>query len=125
MARAIEQLKLAMEACELGALTLPDQVDALMDAGKSVLQEIPTLTPPNEWVSVDERLPEDDTSEYKAQIAVLVLTDRESIKIKKRTYHPGRVYYGKFYPERWDWGTFNDDRITHWMLLPAPPEKEE
>ena len=84
---------------------------------------IPTLTPPNEWVSVEERLPEDDTSEYKAQIAVLVLTDRESIKIKKRTYHPGRVYYGKFYPERWDWGTFNDDRITHWMPLPAPPDR--
>ena len=89
------------------------------------IRSMPTLTPPNEWVSVEDRLPEDDTSEYKAQIAVLVLTDRESIKIKKRTYHPGRVYYGKFYPERWDWGTFNDDRITHWMLLPAPPEKEE
>ena len=89
------------------------------------IRSMPTLTPPNEWVSVEDRLPEDDTSEYKAQIAVLVLTDRESIKIKKRTYHPGRVYYGKFYPERWDWGTFNDDRITHWMLLPAPPEEEE
>lgn len=48
MARTIEQLKQAMEACELGALSLPDQIDALMDAGKSVLQELPTLTPPNE-----------------------------------------------------------------------------
>ena len=48
MARAIEQLKQAMEACELGALSLPDQIDALMDAGKSVLQEMLTLTPPNE-----------------------------------------------------------------------------
>lgn len=48
MARAIEQLKQAMEACELGALSLPDQIDALMDAGKSVLQEMSTLTPPNE-----------------------------------------------------------------------------
>ena len=89
----------------------------------AVLDKTPTLTPQNEWVSVEDRLPEDDTSEYKAQIAVLVLTDRESIKIKKRTYHPGRVYYGKFYPERWDWGTFNDDRITHWMPLPAPPDR--
>ena len=90
---------------------------------QDILEEMPILTPPNEWVSVEDRLPEDDTSEYKAQIAVLVLTDRESIKIKKRTYHPGRVYYGKFYPERWDWGTFNDDRITHWMPLPAPPDR--
>ena len=48
MTRAIEQLKQAMEACELGALTLPDQVDALMDAARAILQEISTLTPPNE-----------------------------------------------------------------------------
>ena len=94
-----------------------------MDKVRKAVQNMPTLTPQNEWVSVEDRLPEDDTSEYKAQIAVLVLTDRESIKIKKRTYHPGRVYYGKFYPERWDWGTFNDDRITHWMPLPAPPDR--
>ena len=85
--------------------------------------DMPTLTPPNEWVSVEERLPEDDVSEHKVQIAVLVLTDRETVKIKNRTYHPEKFYYGKFYPGRWDWGTFNDDRITHWMLLPAPPDR--
>ena len=123
MARAIEQLKQAMEACELGALSLPDQIDALMDAGKSVLQEMSTLTPQNEWVSVEERLPEDDAPEHKVQIAVLVLTDREAVKIKNRTYHPSRFYYGKFYPARWDWGAFNDDRITHWAPLPAPPDR--
>lgn len=46
--RAIEQLRQAMEACELGALSLPDQIDSLMDAGKAVLQEVSTLTPPND-----------------------------------------------------------------------------
>ena len=85
----------------------------------------PTLTPQNEWVSVEERLPEDDVPEYKVQIAVFVLTDREAVKIKNRTYHPARFYYGKFYPERWDWGTFNDDRITHWMPLPTLPGKDD
>ena len=99
------------------------QVAKAWQGAMQLLYDMPTLTPSNEWVSVEERLPEDDTSEYKAQIAVLVLTDRESIKIKKRTYHPGRVYYGKFYPERWDWGTFNDDHITHWMPLPEPPDR--
>ena len=54
MARAIEQLKQAMEVCELGALTLPDQVDALMDAARAILQEISTLTPPNEPLTLDE-----------------------------------------------------------------------
>ena len=54
MTRAIEQLKQAMEACELGALTLPDQVDALMDAARAILQEISTLTPPNEALTQAE-----------------------------------------------------------------------
>ena len=54
MARAIEQLKQAMEACELGALTLPDQIDVLMDAGKAVLQEVSTLTPQNEPLTIEQ-----------------------------------------------------------------------
>ena len=83
------------DAMEHSAVTIADMSNIMRDWVKRQ----PTLTPQNEWVSVEDRLPEDDTSEYKAQIAVLVLTDRESIKIKKRTYHPGRVYYGKFYPE--------------------------
>ena len=54
MVRAIEQLRQAMEACELGALSLPDQIDALMDAGKEVLQEVSTLTPPNEPLTLEQ-----------------------------------------------------------------------
>ena len=54
MARAIEQLKQAMEACKLGALTLPDQIDSLMDAGKAILQEVSTLTPPNEPLTLEQ-----------------------------------------------------------------------
>ncbi|MFQ8982706.1 MAG: hypothetical protein ACLR6W_00400 [Evtepia sp.] len=46
MAGAIEQLKQAMEVCELGALTLPDQIDALMDAARAISQEVSTLTQP-------------------------------------------------------------------------------
>lgn len=55
MARAIEQLKQAMEVCELGALTLPDQIDALMDAARAILQEVSTLTPPNEPLTLDKK----------------------------------------------------------------------
>ena len=115
--REIQAGKLVVEYKDSGALFTDKQ------SGEAVC--ISTLLPPNEWVSVDERLPEDDVPEHKMQIAVLVLTDRETVKIKNRTYHPARFYYGKFYPERWDWGTFNDDRITHWTPLPAPPVKED
>ena len=101
------------------------QAAQIIDMLVSELEGEPILPHQNEWMSVDERLPEDDVPKHKAQIAVLVLTDRETVKIKNRTYHPSRFYYGKFYPARWDWGTFNDDRITHWMPLPAPPDRRQ
>lgn len=105
--RAIEELKQAMEACELGALSLPDQIDALMDAGKSVLQEMPTLTPPNEWVSVEERLP-------REKQRVIVRCERVGTSV-------GWIIWG-------DWMTDigpDAGKVTHWMPLPAPPKKEE
>ena len=30
----------------------------------SMIEKMPTLTPPNEWVSVEERLPEDEARQY-------------------------------------------------------------
>ena len=64
MARATERLKQAMEVCELGALTLPNQVDVLMDAARAILQEAPTLTPPNEPLTLDELREMDGEPEY-------------------------------------------------------------
>ena len=119
MARAIDAdaLKKALsEAIKDAPLNIQATVEQYID-------EAPTLTSPNEWVSVEEGLPEDNIPEHKLQIIVLVLTDGGVVRIKNRTYHPARYYYGKFYPERWDWGAFNNDRITHWMPLPAPPDQ--
>ena len=109
MARAIEQLKQAMEACELGALTLPDQVDALMDAGKAILQEVSTLTPQNEWVSVEERMPEEEhlvlaySKMFGAAVAML--------------------YSGSWYGYNGEEGDYCSPYfyVTHWMHLPEPP----
>ena len=36
---AILKLQQAIEACELGALTLPDQIDALLEAGHEVIAQ--------------------------------------------------------------------------------------
>ena len=121
MARAIEQLKQAMEACELGALTLPDQVDALMDAGKAILQEVSTLTPPNEWISVEDEIPSDDdngleffcmTNATGKGGGVLPL-EWEVATIRGKTVR------------RWRWlNRISPWMVTHWMKRPAPPEKE-
>ena len=105
--RAIEQLRQAMEACELGALSLPDQIDSLMDAGKAVLQEVSTLTPPNKWVSVEERLPE------------------EKQRVIVRCEHVGTSVGWIL------WGNWMTDigpgagKVTHWMPLPKSPKEDE
>lgn len=70
----------------------------------------PTITQPNEWVSVEERLPENNAQ-------VLMWSAKWNIA------EAGSYYNGRFwvYSEIGD-GYIADD-ITHWMSLPAPPAK--
>ena len=72
----------------------------------------PTLTPPNEWVSVEERLPEPG----------------------ERVLATDCGFVGEFYiNKRGQWQRYNVNcfellmalDILYWMPLPAPPAKEE
>ena len=80
-------------------------------AYKVDIDKLPTLTPPNEWVSVEDELPARDG-------IYLVFTTR------------GSVTTAHFYAEK----VFKDDyrrcanwqgnrNVTHWMLLPVPPDR--
>ena len=77
-----------------------------------LIERQPTLTPPNEWVSVDERMP----GMYGNYIC--------AVKDKN-----GSVWT---IPAQWSlemkmWvGAFGEIKniVTHWMPLPAPPTKE-
>lgn len=73
--------------------------------------EMPTLTPPNEWVSVYDRLPEPG----------------------ERVLATDCGFVGEFYiNKRGKWQRYNVNcsellmalDILYWMPLPAPPEKE-
>ena len=68
----------------------------------------PTLTPQNEWVSVNVRLPENNTQ-------VLMWSAKWNIA------EAGSYYNGRF----WVYSEIGDgyiaENITHWMPLPAPP----
>lgn len=74
----------------------------------------PTLTPQNKWVSVDERLP-DNKGEYLV------------------AYHPciwdfvsDEICVGfDSFRGKTTWAKKKYQRVTHWMPLPEPPEKEE
>ena len=78
----------------------------------SLIDAQPTLTPPNEGVSVEERLPEKNAQ-------VLMWSAKWNIA------EAGSYYNGRF----WVYSEIGDayiaDDITHWMPLPAPPEKEK
>ena len=74
-------------------------------------QTLPTLTPPNEWVSVEDRLPE-------GHAQVLMWSAKWNIA-------EAGSYYNKHF---WVYSEIGDgyiaDNITHWMYLPKPPTKE-
>lgn len=81
----------------------------------------PTLTPPNEWVSVEDEIPSDDddgleffcmTNATGKGGGVLPL-GWEVATIRGKTVR------------RWRWlNRISPWTVTHWMKRPAPPEKE-
>ena len=128
MARTIEQLRQAMEACELGALSLPDQIDALMDAGKAVLQEVSTLTPPNEWVAVEERLPEYNpgTGAKSYWVAKKDNAGNWQMKIAQYCDYGYAMTMDAETEVTWrDWDFTKIVNVTHWMPLPKSPKEDE
>ena len=82
-----------------------------------------TLAPPNEWVCVEDRMPEDDTPAGRKQITVMVATKAGKVTIASRVFEPERDYCGKVYPARWLWSRWLNNHVTHWMPLPAPPDR--
>lgn len=78
------------------------------------IQHVPTLTQPNEWISVEDMLPE------KGQIVLFHQKD-------------GFIYCAEYFAGNsimsTGWFIDNDcweaEEVTHWMPLPAPPTKEE
>ena len=71
-----------------------------------------TLTPPNEWVSVDERLPR----------------LRENVLVCAFWHEHWGVYMGWNSGHGWSvscgLGQRSDVQVSHWMPLPEPPGKE-
>jgi hypothetical protein len=122
--------------------------DAGFVAGILAALEMPTLTPPNEWVSVEERLPD-----AEKEVRLFCVTPN-GYKYQCQGFYvpPGMRRDDSDYS--WDWeccdqydedsddyfvnpGWYESshnwdeysafgiaDKVTHWMPLPAPPGKE-
>lgn len=90
--------------------------------------ESATLTPPNEWVSVEERLPKYNIREDGELISSKILcyceTDKTVHLVVSQKFYTGRkgeivhpVF--RYYDE---WGD-EIENVSHWMPLPAPPDR--
>lgn len=71
----------------------------------------------SEWISVNDRLPEDDLPSNRKVVKVLTYSSngliRTETRMKEKHYHD----------KEWSWG--RGHRVTHWMPLQEPPEVED
>ena len=80
----------------------------------------PTLTPPNEWVSVEERLPDKELEDFKRkypgenkmEVIVHIVGAKEPTVLK---------YDGECFAD----ALTGEYHITHWMPLPALPDSQK
>lgn len=101
--------------------------------GASVMRQLiemqPTLTPPNEWVSVEERLPEDEARQY-------IEDDLDGIGylypclLTYKSPNTERIHVVRFYYDiiqKWFVNNGEElckkDRCIAWMPLPAPYDR--
>ena len=83
-------------------------IDAQNDVQKVRAKALPKF---GEWISVKDRLPEDNTN---------VLVYRGSL-ISVYTY----IGHNEWEDDYGYWSRTDDDGITHWMPLPEPPKEED
>ena len=112
MARAIdrEEVLYQLERLRLEAMLNDECEEETIKRCISAVKLVPTLTPPNEWVSVEERLPE-------GHAQVLMWSAKWNIA-------EAGSYYNKHF---WVYSEIGDcyiaKDITYWMPLPAPPDR--
>lgn len=82
-----------------------------------LLYDMPTLTPPNDWISVEDRLPESEKP-------VLTFVGYPESMIGFITVS---TYYCFDKTPHWQWdGLLRDEQRTlFWMPLPQPPKEAE
>lgn len=122
MARAIDgdELLGIERLLDTGIVRQSKTASWLLDQVLHDIQAMPTLTPPNEWVSVEERLPI-KSGEY------LAYTTDENIGLIEFDEDCGEFGFSKEYYQD---GAYLDsewtkaDWITHWMPLSEPPGKD-
>ena len=92
------------------------------------IQHVPTLTPPNEWVSVEERLPEYNpgTGAKSYWVAKKDNAGNWQMKIAQYCDYGYAMTVDAETEVTWrDWDFTKIVNVTNWMPLPAPHTKED
>ena len=87
---------------------------------------MPTLTAPNEWVSVEERLPEYNpgTGAKSYWVAKKDSAGNWQMKIAQYCDYGYAMTVDAETEITWrDWDFTKIVNVTHWMPLPAPPDR--
>ena len=100
-----------------------------MDKVRKAVQNMPTLTQPNEWVRVEERLPEDEARQY-------IEDDLDGIGylypclLTYKSPNTERIHVVRFYYDiTQKWFVNNGEELCEkgrciaWMPLPAPYDR--
>ena len=129
MARAIDADTLDFSNCRVEIIG-DTRFLSLRDVA-NVIKTAPTLTPPNEWVSVEERLPEDEARQYIEDnldgigyLYPCLLTYKSP---NTERIHVVRFYYDII--QKWFVNNGEElcekGRCIAWMPLPAPPDSQK
>ena len=113
MARAIDCGELEKRISSLARLARSDAQKSLLGRVLYIVENMPTLTPPNEWVSVEDTVP--DPGERVLATDGIFVGEAYRSSANRWFRHTG-------FP--WRDGV-TGRTVRFWMLLPAPPTKEE
>ena len=97
------------------------------DVMRQLIEAQPTLTPPNEWVSVEERLPEYNpgTGAKSYWVAKKDNAGNWQMKIAQYCDYGYAMTMDAETEVTWrDWDFTKIANVTHWMPLPEPPKEE-
>ena len=90
------------------------------------IRSMPTLTPPNEWVSVEDRLPEYNpgTGAKSYWVAKKDNAGNWQMKIAQYCDYGYAMTVDAETEVAWrDWDFTKIVNVTHWMSLPEPPDR--
>ena len=112
----------------IGEIPLEYEHRAAVSLLYKMIESMPTLTQPNEWVAVEERLPEYNpgTGAKSYWVAKKDNAGNWQMKIAQYCDYGYAMTMDAETEVTWrDWDFTKIANVTHWMLLPAPPTKEE